>query len=393
VTRYLFRNATAVLAMVVTASLAASAAPPPASPEKRQWERTASGSFLLPSGGRLKILTQGTVSVRGTSAQTVTYTLRQKVRARSQAEADRLFRRFSVLTTRQGGWTVFTANHGRGDDVEADLVVSVPRNIRASFCRTVAGGVAASDLDGPFEVEAAGPIDVDRLGSDLQARTAGGEIRVGRVRGKARLSSSAGPIVVGQVMGEAWVQTAGGEIVVNEAGAAIHAVTNGGGVRVARAAANVTARTAGGRIEVDRAAGWVFAENTAGPIQVGSARGVQCEAGSGAIRLREVYGALRAATARGNIMAEIAAGRGLEDSFLNTADGDVTVLLPSNLAVLIQAQNEAGNVPRRIVSEFPEIQVRTLQLRPVQAVGALNGGGPVLRISAAGGTIYLRRQK
>jgi hypothetical protein len=30
---------------------------------------------------------------------------------------------------------------------------------------------------------------------------------------------------------------------------------------------------------------------------------------------------------------------------------------------------------------------------PVVAQGALNGGGPVLRVNVVGGTIYLRREK
>jgi hypothetical protein len=169
------------------------------------------------------------------------------------------------------------------------------------------------------------------------------------------------------------------------------ASTAGGGVRVGQAAGNVTARTAGGRIEVDRAGGWVIAENTAGPIQVGAARGVRCEAASGAIRLRSVSGALQASTAMGNILAEIANGTRIENSFLNTGNGDITVFLPSNLAATIQALNESGTMPRRIVSEFPEIHVKTLRLRPSFAEGALNGGGPLLRLSATGGAIYLRR--
>jgi len=50
----------------------------------------------------------------------------------------------------------------------------------------------------------------------------------------------------------------------------------------------------------------------------------------------------------------------------------------------------------RIVSDFPEIHVRTASQpggTPVVAEGALNGGGPVLHINVVGGTIYLRRQK
>jgi hypothetical protein len=50
----------------------------------------------------------------------------------------------------------------------------------------------------------------------------------------------------------------------------------------------------------------------------------------------------------------------------------------------------------RIISDFPEIHVKVLTqpgANPVVAEGALNGGGPLLRLNVVGGTIYLRRQK
>jgi hypothetical protein len=69
-------------------------------------------------------------------------------------------------------------------------------------------------------------------------------------------------------------------------------------------------------------------------------------------------------------------------------------LIPSNVAVSVMARNESGAAPR-IISDFPEIRVQTLGLvrPPMLAEGAINGGGPVLNISASGGVIYLRRAR
>jgi hypothetical protein len=62
------------------------------------------------------------------------------------------------------------------------------------------------------------------------------------------------------------------------------------------------------------------------------------------------------------------------------------------LGVTIRAQNElAGNI-RRIVSDFPGISVR-VEGGQVVAEGQVNGGGPILRISGTGGTIFIRRQR
>jgi hypothetical protein len=69
------------------------------------------------------------------------------------------------------------------------------------------------------------------------------------------------------------------------------------------------------------------------------------------------------------------------------------VLIPSNLAVTIQAVNQSPG--GRVISDFPQIRVTDEQLRmrtALRAEGALNGGGPVLRLTTARGTIFLKRE-
>lgn len=86
----------------------------------------------------------------------------------------------------------------------------------------------------------------------------------------------------------------------------------------------------------------------------------------------------------------------MENSILNSASGDITVVIPARLAVTIQAMNELPGKYGRIVSEFSEIRVLPVVAPvrgPVLAEGALNGGGPVLRVAATRGTIFLRRKE
>jgi hypothetical protein len=82
----------------------------------------------------------------------------------------------------------------------------------------------------------------------------------------------------------------------------------------------------------------------------------------------------------------------LQQSFLTTGNGDITVLIPSNLGVTIRAENEMADTLRRIISEFPGIPVR-MRGSQVVAEGPINGGGPLLQISGAGGTIFIKRQQ
>jgi len=146
---------------------------------------------------------------------------------------------------------------------------------------------------------------------------------------------------------------------------------------------------------VAHAGGVVTADNSGGSIQVGAASGVRVESSGGTIRLRGSSGDLRAITDVGSILAELISGMPLQNSLLSTSTGDITVFIPSNLALTVKAQSVSARAGR-IVSEFPEIRVRMINLpNPASAMaeGALNGGGPLLQISAATGTIYLRRQR
>ena len=74
-----------------------------------------------------------------------------------------------------------------------------------------------------------------------------------------------------------------------------------------------------------------------------------------------------------------------------TGNGDITVVIPSNVGVTIRAESDLADTMRRIVSDFPGVAVRMLGTQVV-AEGPVNGGGPLLRISGMGGTIFIKRQ-
>jgi hypothetical protein len=79
---------------------------------------------------------------------------------------------------------------------------------------------------------------------------------------------------------------------------------------------------------------------------------------------------------------------------LQTAVGDITVYLSPSMKVAIRAEIDAAN-GHTIRSDFPEIRVLSeggeWGPKSVSAAGALNGGGPVLKIRTSSGNIVLRR--
>jgi hypothetical protein len=142
---------------------------------------------------------------------------------------------------------------------------------------------------------------------------------------------------------------------------------------------------------VGQAGGKVTAITLGGSIQVGPAPGVHAESGRGPIRVRGVSGPLSLSAAMGNILAELMAGVQIQESSFMSRAGDITVFLPSNLAVSVMATEDSGGNPR-IRSEFPELRANIVGWsRPVVIQGAINGGGPVLRLSAP--AIYLLKTK
>ncbi len=193
--------------------------------------------------------------------------------------------------------------------------------------------------------------------------------------------------------GDAYLETGGGEVVVREAKGRVQAAASGGGnIRIDHAARGAVLSTGGGIIDVSRAGGLVSANTGAGSIKVRSAASVDVASGSGQIQLQSVSGGMQAITAMGAIIVELGPGKQIQDSLLSTQAGDITVYIPSNVAVTVEAVNASpgGN---RIVSDFSEVRPRLGRGNTrSEAQGAINGGGAILRLAAQGGTIYLRRR-
>jgi DUF4097 and DUF4098 domain-containing protein YvlB len=362
--------------------------------------QTTTGTMPIAPNARLKVDATGSITIRGSARQGCAYTVKQRVRARSEAAAKRLLRdiivrNLMIRDLAHGDLDTLSVLGADPGAVICNLNLSVPRGLREVVMMSHGGDVGAYDLDGSVHAETAGgQVQMDRIGSNAVARTGGSEIRIGYVRGSLHCISAGGNIQVTHAGGETWCDTAGGEITIHEVDGPLHATTAGGNIQVYQAASYVTARSDGGLIDVQRSGGLVSAQTREGWIQIGSARGAQCESAAGTIRVKSSGGALRAQTALGNILASLLPGPHIGDSSLTTTDGDITVYISSKIAVSIQAVNATLGNLGRIISDFPEIRVnRGGPEQPVMAEGSLNGGGPLLRISAAGGNIYLRRER
>src|SRR5581483_3885886 len=237
------------------------------------WKRVYPGSFSGPVMRVLKVTTRGHVVIRPSQDETITYVLTQRVRARSEEDAHRMFGGVvSSMVPQRNGMTVVTLLPMAKENVEAQWEIRVPKRVAGVILDTQVGDVEAYDLESSLHVDTqAGQIRCDRVRGNVEAKTGGGEIRMGKIGGAVQCTSAAGSIFVDSVGGEANCQTVGGEIQIREATGALTLATEGGNIQVDRCGGSVQAHTGAGIIQVAQAGGMVFADTRGGSIEVGSA--------------------------------------------------------------------------------------------------------------------------
>src|ERR1700737_646216 len=271
------------------------------------------------------------------------------------------------IETEDIGGTAYLATQG-GNIRTGRIGVAGTRNV------TAGRAVAKLETEG-------GHIQVLDVSGDLTAFTAGGHINARNISGDASLHSGGGHIHAGQISGRADLQTDGGNITVAQAGSLVSVRTGGGQIDFGEVRGSVRAQTGGGGIRI---------MYVSGPMEV--------ESSAGSICLTRVAGTVRAATAGGTITAWInpdapsSGGTvhlpGL--SQLTSGNGDIVVFLPRNLAADIDAVVESGGERRIEADPALALQIQSRGNGPVRAMGALNGGGPPLKLRTTAGKIRLQ---
>ncbi|MDP3073927.1 MAG: DUF4097 family beta strand repeat-containing protein [Opitutaceae bacterium] len=183
-----------------------------------------------------------------------------------------------------------------------------------------------------------------------------------------RLQTSGGGIVVGDLRGACDARTSGGAIKLGTMGGAVVAKTSGGGITLAGGAATATLHTSGGSITAGRVAG-----------------AADLSTSGGGIVIEAVGGKLRAHTSGGSIRAGIT-GALSDDCSLSTSGGSVKVNVSRTAAFQLDAATSGGGVDASGLAITLEKSGRDRS----RLAGAVNGGGPVLKLRSSGGGIGVR---
>lgn len=206
------------------------------------------------------------------------------------------------------------------------------------------------ELPDRFDVDlttSGGTIELRDLIGEIEARTSGGRLLFENVDGPIQARTSGGSIHLDGTSADADLKTSGGSIRVGVVGGTLNARTSGGSIIVEQTGGPIVAKTSGGRIEIGAAHGSVDAKTSGGGIEVGIASQPE------------------------------------SDSSLSTSGGSVTVRLNPTLALALDARSSGG----KVVSDLPVAVSGEVSKR--RLTGAINGGGPLLRLRTSGGSVYL----
>jgi DUF4097 and DUF4098 domain-containing protein YvlB len=366
--------------------------------EGNAWVQVVSGKIA--PAKTLKVITElGSVTVHGGAQQDITYTVRKRVYTGSESAARRQFDDFTVRALSRGEYVLLEGNCNEHSvrRMSIDISLTVPRDMVLVKIETQGGGVAVNGIAGKvYAGTAGGGVSINDVGGAVYARTSGGGIDVGNTGGELKLETAGGSIRIASANGTVNAQTAGGSIELGSSTAAAILETAGGSIQVKKCGGTLKASTAGGSVDVGDVAGAAVLETSGGSIRLGSANGdVRARTSGGGIRLSRLTHGVIAETAAGPITAEFIARRGeFTDSSLETSMGDVVVYLPQDLPVTVKASIDSA-FGHSVHSDFSEIRVTTeggdYGPKEVYGQGAINGGGPLLKLHTTSGNIILKR--
>ncbi len=248
-------------------------------PAHAKIEHTVEKSFAVQPGGSIQVATAGgEISVQPSTEAVVRITVRERIRADSEAEAGEILQRLNLTLEQHGNAITAAAEYpsqplgfsiGSWPPVQVDFIVTVPASFAAEL-RTSGGNITVGDLTGTLRAHASGGnIRLGRMGADVDASTSGGNISVTEGRGAVRLHTSGGSLLVERAVGPADLSTSGGNIRVPLAENTVHASTSGGSIEARVDGAikgDCELRTSGGRVEatVAKTASFTLDASTSG---------------------------------------------------------------------------------------------------------------------------------
>jgi len=351
----------------------------------------------MPAARELRVNTDvGSVQVQG-NAPRVSYVIRKRSYATAQPAARKQFEQMHISTMRAGDSDVVEGKLVSRNQLRfgVEFILQVPREISLVKVQTRNGSLAFSSIAATIEATTgAGLIKLDDLAGPVKIASGGGNVEAGNLGSDLTLTSGAADVRVANVGGQTQVSLGGGRVYIGSSRAST-IQTGAGSIQVQKCIGDLHVISGGGNLYLGDVDGAVQAETEGGSVRLASASGpVSVTTGGGSVELYKLARGAQVETGAGPIVVEFVGNRGFSDSFLHTAAGDVTVCFARNFPVTVHATSDMA-VGRGIFSDLPGLNITqqggTYSPKSMSAEGALNGGGPALRIRTTMGQIGFRR--
>ncbi len=338
----------------------------------------------------------GSVQVQGNSPQ-VTYMIRKRSFAPTEEAARRQFEQLHISVAKSAERNSIEGRLlGRNlNRFNAEFIVQVPRELELVRVETRSGALNFNSLTATIlATTGGGAVKLDDLGGPVKIASGSGTVEGGNLGADFTLSSGGGDVHINNIGGQARVTLGGGKVYIGTAKSST-IETGAGGIEVRKCVGDLRASTAGGNLNFGDVSGTVRADTGGGSVRLASANGrVQVSTGGGSVELYNLGQSAQVETGAGPITVEFVRNHGVfSESSLHTAAGDVAVCLPVGMPVTVHASSDMTS-GKGIQSDFPELKITSSgQYGPkaMYAEGALNGGGPMLRVRTTIGQINFRR--
>jgi len=289
----------------------------------------------LPVGSSLKVIdNRGAVSIHASDDNKITVSVRKRVKADSQTDADKYNGETKPVITTIGGLVTLDAKvEGAGDHpIETDLDISLPRKVAVSIT-TRRGDVSVVGRDGN--------VDISAQHSDTSVEDVTGNVRVSQERGSVKAEQITGDVHVEGRMNEVSVADVKGS-----------AQLDGEfqeSVKVARVEKTVTFKSSRTDMEFSRIEGSLdldsddlHADTVNGPLHLTTrSKNIRLDSVSGDVRLQDNNGTIEVGM------------RTLGNVQIDSRNGDIQLSLPEKAGFRLDAHVRDGEIQ----SDFPEIKV------------------------------------
>jgi DUF4097 and DUF4098 domain-containing protein YvlB len=322
----------------------------------------------IPAGSTLRVNDdRGTITINVADTKTIRVSVRKKVRAEKEQDADSYNSKTKPqLTVAERVVTLNANTQGAGDKgVTADMDIYVPVNT-------------------PLVITSGrGDVTVAGMSSNIEVNHRHGEVNVNDHTGNVTLNLDSSAARLGHIKGDVTIAGKANEVAVEDVDGAVH--LNGEfqeSVRLVRVSKTVSFRSSrtdmefsrlDGRLDLD--SGDLRADSMMGPMRLTTrSKDIALEGLTGDLRLEDSNGTVEVGLRKpGNIQ-------------IDNHKGDVRVSIPPNTAVKVEARTHRGEIQ----SEFDEIKVDNRD-RESSASGSIGSNGPRLALNCENGTIEIRK--